>query len=107
MLGGQQNLQYKPRKKKIDPNDPNRKLTFTEKLANSMSNLFGTSKSVSSINGSTPNLQQQKPKTRKQIEREQMDDYYTPFDWELPDQKPMKLPEELPKQKKTSGSSSI
>lgn len=106
MLGGQDNLQYKPRKKKIDPNDPNRKLTLTEKLASSMNNLFGIPKSLSnSQNGSSPNLIQQKPKTRKQIEKEQMDEYYISFDYEKPDQKRMVLPEEPSRQHKSSSSS--
>ncbi|KAJ3371649.1 hypothetical protein HDU91_005041 [Kappamyces sp. JEL0680] len=97
MLGGQENLAYKPRKKKKDPKDPNRKLTFTEKLTASMTKLFhGSSPTLGDGTPSPP-----KPKSRKEIEREQMDEYYIPYDWELPNQKAMTLP---PEEKKKSSS---
>jgi hypothetical protein len=81
MLGAEQ-LSYKPRKKKRDPNS----LSLSQKLSNSIGNLFGIK------SNSEDKLQQPKPKTKEQIDMEQMDQFWTDFDYELPNQKPMVLP---------------
>ena len=94
MLGGHENLEYKPRKK-VDPN----KKTLTEKIADSFSNLFGGHRSNSDV------TKPPKPKSRKQVEREQMDEYYIDFDYEKPNQQLMILPpseKELKKQQEVA-----
>jgi flagellum-specific peptidoglycan hydrolase FlgJ len=93
MLGAEQ-LSYKPRKKKRDPNS----LSLSQKLSNSIGNLFGIKSS------SEEKLQKPKPKTREQIDMEQMDQFWTDFDYELPDQKPMVLPSSS---KKTGDSKNV
>jgi hypothetical protein len=91
MLGGGGNLAYKPRKKK---KDGPQKSFFSEKLTATMSKLFGGSKPT--LTGPTSPT----PKTRKEIEKEQMDAHYITFDFELPDQKVMILPEVEKRKKK-------
>lgn len=78
MLLGHEKLEYKPRKKATT-----NKKTLADKISYSLSSMFG----------SNPAIQPPKPKSRKQIERDQMDKYYIDFNYEKPNQLPMKLPE--------------
>ncbi|KAJ3270096.1 hypothetical protein HDV01_000537 [Terramyces sp. JEL0728] len=95
MINGGSDVSYRPRKKKRDPN----KKTLGEKIAGSFSSLFSKSRSDNSIAQKAA-----KVKSRKEIELEQMEEYFVPFDYELPSNPEMNLPPDAKKEKKDEGS---
>jgi hypothetical protein len=81
IIGGGDGLAYKARKG--DRKTPSMK----QKLGKALKKLLGIKEKVVDPNAPKP------PPTREEMEMKEMDDYYTNYNWELPDQKPMQLPE--------------
>jgi hypothetical protein len=81
MLYGGEKLSYKPRKDPSKPSTPS-------KLMKKITNLFGSKKK--SVNGSHCSAMASPSPAERQMK--EMDDCFTVFNWELPDQIPMSLP---------------
>ena len=102
MLGGSETLSYRPRKKKRDPNQQ----SFGEKL----SSLFALKKKSSIVGGSTDSLSRAptKLKSKSQIQQENMDNYWTDYDYENDAySQPCKMPPSSDDTKTALGSTAV
>lgn len=81
MLGGEgEALYYKPRKRK-----GGRKNSIVGKITSSISSAFGRKGSVTAI-------PEPKPKTKEELDAEEMEQYWTDYDHECPNQYPFDVP---------------
>ena len=82
LIGGSERLAYKRRKGKKDPNaEP----TFGKKMRQLFRKVFHVTKKPK-------REEESEPETREEMEYREMDEYFTDFNFEFPDQKPMELP---------------
>ena len=82
LIGGSERLAYKRRKGKKDPNaEP----SFGKKMRQLFRKVFHVTKKPK-------REEESEPETREEMEYREMDEYFTDFNFEFPDQKPMELP---------------
>lgn len=93
IIGGGDGLAYKVRK-------ADKKPSAISKLFKKIRKMLGMGEKKKKEQD--PNAPPPPPLTKEQQEMADMDKYYTTFNWELPDQKPMVLPPKPKKEKKKS-----
>ena len=88
LIGGSERLAYKARKEKKPKKD---KKGGDDGFGSKFKKAFKKALGIKQDEKKSGQEEDDKP-TREESERQEMDDYFTNFNWELADQKPMELP---------------